>query len=338
MKILVVDDEPFMRIVIQDCLANNGFNDVVTASSADHSFEMLGIMEASLANEPLSVDCILMDIAMPGTDGVEACRRIKNHEDFRDIPIIMVTSMKDDKIVKKAFAAGAAEYVAKPINEVELITRLNTVLDFKQKIDEYKAKEKKAEELNEELETSNKVLKQSNERLIKLSHLDEVTGLANTLHFEKQFFIEWRRAIRNKLPISLILLNIDFLEDFMEEHGQELGEDCLEKVASELSAGLNRPTDLVVRFGEIQFAVLLPDTDLEGGLNVANSLRKAIKELRFENSKSKISDYITASLGLSTTFPTDDVRPTELLGAAKKSLLIAEEYGGNQVKGALLEF
>ena len=337
MKILVVDDEPFMRMVIRDYLANNGFNDVVTATSADHSFEMLGILEGRLADEPLSVDCILMDIAMPGTDGIEACRRIKNHEDFRDVPIIMVTSMKDDKIVKKAFEAGAAEYVSKPINEVELITRLNIVLSFKQKIDEYKAKEKMSEEFKEELKTSNKALKQSNESLMKLSHLDEVTGIANILHFEEQFFIEWRRSIRYKLPISLILLNVDFLKDFVEEHGQERGEDYLKKVAKEVAADLNRPTDLVARFGGIQFAVLLPDTDHEGGLKVANNLRKAVKELRLENSKSKVSDYITVSLGLSTVFPTHDVRPTALLGAAKEKLLVAEEYGRNQVKGVLLE-
>ena len=337
MKILVVDDEPFMRMVIRDCLANNGFNDVVTATSADQSFEMLGMLEGGLAGEPLSVDCILMDIAMPGTDGIEACRRIKNHEDFRDVPIIMVTSMKDDKLVKEAFEAGAAEYVSKPINEVELITRLNMVLNFKQKIDEYKAKEKRSEELKEELKTSNKELKQSNESLMKLSHLDEVTGIANTLHFEEQFFIEWRRAIRYELPLSLILLNVDFLEDFMEEHGQERGEDCLKKVAKEVAADLNRPTDLVARFGGIQFAVLLPDTDLEGGLKVANTLRKAVKELQLENSKSKISDYITVSLGLSTVFPTHDVRPTELLESAKEKLLVAEQYGRNQVKGVLLE-
>lgn len=336
MKILIVDDEPFMRMVICDYLANNGFNDVVTASSADHCFEMLGITEGGLADEPLIVDCILMDVAMPGTDGIEACRRIKTHKDFMDVPTIMVTSMKDENIVKKAFAAGAVEYVSKPINEVELITRLKVVLSFKQKIDEYKANEKRAEELSEELERSNNVLKQSNNRLMKLSHVDEVTGLANTLHFEKQFFIEWRRAIRNKLPISLILLNVDFLKDFIAEHGQESGEDYLKKVASELSADLNRPTDLVARFGEIPFAVLLPDTDFDGGLKVANNLRKAVKELQLENSNSTVSDYITVSLGLSTVFPTHDVRPTDLLESAKEKLLVAEQYGKNQVKGALL--
>lgn len=337
MKILVVDDEPFMRMIIRDYLANNGFNDVVTATSADHCFKVLGILEGGLAEEPLSIDCILMDIAMPGMDGIETCRRIKNHEESRDLPIIMVTSMKDDKIVKEAFEAGAAEYVTKPINEVELITRLKIVLNFKKKIDEYKTREMRSEELKEELETSNKALKQSNESLMKLSHIDEVTGLANTLHFEKQFFIEWRRTIRYELPLSLILLNVDFLEDFMEEYGQERGEDCLKKVATELSADLNRPTDLVARFGEIQFAVLLPDTDLEGALKVANNLRKAVKELQLENSKSKVSDYITVSLGLTTVYPTQNVRPTDFLESAKKQLLVAEEYGRNQVKGVLLE-
>jgi sigma-B regulation protein RsbU (phosphoserine phosphatase) len=144
MSILVVDDTIEVRDMLGVLLESAGYKDVLFAESAAAAFERLGMSGSGPA--PVDVDVILMDINMPGLDGVEACRRIKAAERFCDTPIIMVTAMAEAGFLEAAFAAGAADYLAKPINRVELLARMRSALKLKREMDRRKAREQELEQ------------------------------------------------------------------------------------------------------------------------------------------------------------------------------------------------
>lgn len=126
MPILIVDDSKDMRLLLSKRLNAAGYTELLTAESAGEAFEMLGI-DGPPVDAPV-VNLILMDINLPGTDGIEACRRIKATPRFRDIPVIMVTAHVDACYSDAAFEAGAVDYIPKSINNVELQERVRSAL------------------------------------------------------------------------------------------------------------------------------------------------------------------------------------------------------------------
>ena len=136
MSILIVDDSQHSRLLLTAFLKAAGYTEVPAAASAREAFECLGM------NDPVGsaagVDLILMDITMPGMDGVEACRRIKATPCLQDIPIIMVTGHDEAKYLDQAFAAGAMDYITKPVNKSELQARVRSALNLKQEMDRRK--------------------------------------------------------------------------------------------------------------------------------------------------------------------------------------------------------
>lgn len=139
MRILIVDDLGTNRLLLYHILKNSGFTDVVRAASAEEAFTALRLDNAGKAGS--GIDLILMDIMMPGIDGIEACRRIKRNPKTRDIPVIMVTALTDRVSLQTAFEAGAMDYLTKPINRVELMARVRSALALKIEADHRKVVE-----------------------------------------------------------------------------------------------------------------------------------------------------------------------------------------------------
>lgn len=144
MSILIVDDSEDMRLLLWTVLHEVGYGDLQMADSAQ---EALRILE----NGDSEIDLILMDVVMPGTDGIEASRQIKGIEKLHDIPIIMVTAMNETKLLEAAFETGATDYITKPLNRVKLLARVRATLRLKQEIDACRAHEKELERKNREL-------------------------------------------------------------------------------------------------------------------------------------------------------------------------------------------
>lgn len=149
MTILIVDDSPDQQALLRAILAKAGHADILSADSASSASALLnpGGQEATR-----QVDLILMDVLMPEQDGVETCRRIKNCAHLRDIPIIMVTAKNDLSNLQAAFAAGANDYINKPVQSVELLARVSSALALKQETDRRKAHELELQRSNEELQ------------------------------------------------------------------------------------------------------------------------------------------------------------------------------------------
>ena len=159
MSILVVDDSLATRSVLQMILEDAGYQKILLLESAHEAFQCLGLAHSiAPAGDIGDIEVVLMDIKMPDMDGVEACRRIKADKRYRDLPILMVTAIKAGAFLETAFAAGAADYVTKPINRLELLTRMSSALKLKREMDRRKAREEELEQALQEIKVLRGIL------------------------------------------------------------------------------------------------------------------------------------------------------------------------------------
>lgn len=150
MGILIVDDSTDQQLLLQSILKRAGYTDVVGVDSARTAYVRLGLDDPT--QEGAGVSLILMDLLMPEIDGVSACRQIKSAEHLRDIPIIIVTAKNDLSNLQEAFAAGAMDYINKPVNGVELLARVSSAITLKREMDCRKAREMELRRSNEDLQ------------------------------------------------------------------------------------------------------------------------------------------------------------------------------------------
>jgi phosphoserine phosphatase RsbU/P len=140
MRILVVDDQEDACDLTEGALLSAGYTDIVAVTSGLEALKILDVGRAT--EDPPAADIALLDIVMPDMDGVETCARIRNDPRYADLPIIMVTSLDDMNALASAFVAGATDYIPKPVNRVELITRVRSALRIKQELDRRQARER----------------------------------------------------------------------------------------------------------------------------------------------------------------------------------------------------
>jgi DNA-binding response OmpR family regulator len=150
MSILLIDDSASQRLLLSSLLRSGGYTALVQADSAQAAFDHLGLETGGTGT---AVDLILLDISMPDLDGITACRRIKDVAGLADIPILMVTASTEVEDLELAFAAGALDFITKPLNKTELLARVRAALKLKHEIDRRKAVEQELAALARQVAT-----------------------------------------------------------------------------------------------------------------------------------------------------------------------------------------
>lgn len=173
-------------------------------------------------------------------------------------------------------------------------------------------------------------LEQANRELQRLSEQDALTGLPNRRLFQKRLEQEWLRASRDRTPLSLIMMDVDFFKAYNDAHGHPAGDDCLRRLAGALQATVNRPADLVARYGGEEFVALLPGTDGPGALRVAERIRLAVAGMALPHGHSEVAPHVTISLGVAGEVPEPSRTSDTLIALADKTLYRVKSEGRNR--------
>jgi len=319
--LLIVDDSSDNLRLLSTMLQTQGYS-VKKAISGKFALQSLTVIEP---------DLILLDVNMPEMDGYQVCQTLKAQEKYQAIPIIFISAA--DQLFNKvqAFRAGAVDYITKPFHLEEVLIRVENQLNQKRL---YRALEKQntllKTEINERLKVE-KALTDANHLLEELAAQDGLTGLANRRHFDHYLAAQWQYCFLEKVPLALILIDVDFFKAYNDAYGHLLGDDCLKQVAAILKSMSRLKTDLVARYGGEEFVVVLPDTTIEGAEQLAQRIQQAIAEQNIPHRQSAVAPYITLSMGLTSLIPHPPETVANIIQTADLALYQAKTRGRNRI-------
>lgn len=182
-------------------------------------------------------------------------------------------------------------------------------------------------EKNTALEQARLAAEAANQALEHLARVDELTQVANRRFFNESLDQAWQRMMQAQLPLSLIMIDIDFFKLYNDTYGHLAGDECLAKVAAALKSTVKRPTDLVARYGGEEFAIILLNTPLTGAIQVAIQVQASIKQLQIPHRGSPVSQFTTLSMGVACMVPIAQALPTQLINQADQALYRAKMQG-----------
>jgi len=296
--VLIVDDEANNRLLLKTYLSKEGY-EVKIARSGE---------EALTSITSIKPDVIVLDVMLPGMDGYEVCSRLKSFEKSKFIPILLATALRGTTERTRGIEAGADDFISKPYNRVELVTRIKSLVRIGKL---YRALSEKVQELEI-----------AKNKLKRLAVTDGLTGLYNYRAFQHQLHLEISRSKRFKLPLSLLMIDIDHFKKFNDNNGHPAGDAALKQFAAIMLKNV-REVDCSARYGGEEFVLILPGTAKKSACIVAEKLRLLVESANFSGKK------ITISIGIAS-FPEDTATKEELIDLADKALYLAKRDGRNQ--------
>lgn len=292
-KILIVEDGLLNQFVLRKILEDHyALEKALTAEAA--------IMKVFEFRPHL----ILLDIILPDANGFDVLVTLKGMEETRNIPVIVITGLDSDEDEEKGFLLGAVDYIKKPFKNAIVRARVNTQMH---------------------------IIRQM-QTIERMGLIDALTGVSNRRAFDNQIQHEWRRAIRQQSEISMMMLDIDKFKSYNDTYGHPQGDLMLQSVANALKSSLRRSTDMLYRYGGEEFAVLLPDTDLEGALVVAEHMRESVEKTQVPCFDRKIVTNATVSIGVTSARPAETELLSDFIERADRMLYQAKGDGRNQVR------
>jgi diguanylate cyclase (GGDEF)-like protein len=323
-NLLIVDDDPMNRDILYRHLRNLGYQNILMADSGEKGLEIVALQQ---------IDLILLDMMMPVMNGLEMLLHLKAHQDWRVIPVIIVSALDEKDMMLSCIQHGAEDYLIKPYDRVFLKVRVSACLEKKILYDRENHNKQKLEAAYEELAVAYHELEIIKNELEALSHRDGLTGIANRRYFDTVLEREWNAAQREKNYLSLILFDIDHFKKYNDTYGHIAGDICLRKIAISSAKVIKRPRDTLARYGGEEFVVILPNTNSTGANVCAELIRHEIENLNISHISSDINPHVTASLGVSTLDPSTTIVTTQqLIKEADLALYQAKREGRNCVK------
>jgi diguanylate cyclase (GGDEF) domain len=303
-KILVVDDHEDNVEVLRARLESRGY-------------EVEGAMSGQEALDTVSrwcPDLVLLDVMMPDMDGLEVVKRLKADPTLPFIPVIMQTALDSTERLVAGLEAGADDYVTKPINFAELEARVRVFLRIKR--------------LQQDLAEREKELSEMNDKLLRISLTDGLTGVDNRRALEQRLHEMFEHSLRLHEPISVVMCDIDHFKKVNDTYGHAAGDEVLKQFAHILSEEA-REIDRVGRYGGEEFLLLLPGTVLDAAVTFSERLRERVDAHTFSYEGGTLKR--TVSFGVAS-WPHPKIRGREaMLKAADDALYVAKETGRNRV-------
>jgi len=312
--VLLVDDQAMIGEAIRRALLGQPNMEFHYCGDPGRAVEMA---------EKLRPTVILQDLVMPNIDGLALVRQYRSNPLTKDIPIIVLSTKEEAAIKSDAFAAGANDYLVKLPESVELIARIRYhsrgYLALQQRDEAYRA-----------LRESQQALLERNIELARLTNVDGLTGLNNRRYFEEFAEIQWKLAIREKLWISILMIDVDDFKKYNDTYGHLAGDDVLRDVGSTIKKCAERQTDLVARFGGEEFIVILPGSPADGGLAIGDRVCRSVERLNISHSGSVAGPVVTVSVGSASAIPLRGDSLLVLIKTADNALYEAKRAGKNR--------
>ncbi|MBK8971342.1 MAG: diguanylate cyclase [Hahellaceae bacterium] len=294
-KILIADDEKLNRSLLAG-LFREEYRVILAKDGAQ-------VLEKVSLHQP---DLILLDIMMPGMNGYEVLVRLKGNPTTQSIPVIFITALDSEQEEEKGILMGASDYIAKPFRNSILKARVNNHMQ----------------------------MVRQRQLLEELANMDGLTNIANRRCFENVMAAEWSRCKRARLPLSVLMIDVDYFKDYNDCYGHGGGDHVLRLLARTLSSCLRRPSDRVARYGGEEFIILLPETDGPGARVQAERIRDRVASLKIRHELSEVSEWLTISVGGATVVPSESIESGWLLDEADKRLYRAKKMGRDRIDWA----
>ncbi len=293
--VLIVDDMPTNIQILAESLAEDYRIRVAVGGKA-----ALDVVERQ--GVP---DLVLLDVMMPGMDGYEVCRVLKENPRTSKVPVIFVTAMNEAADEERGLRAGAVDYITKPFHLPIIKARLRNHIKLKLMTDMLEA----------------------------MAWLDGLTGIPNRRRFDDALETEWKRALRLGTSLSVIMADVDYFKNYNDQYGHDAGDICLKRVASALAGEVTRPADLVARYGGEEFILLAPETDADGAQVLAEHVRCGVERLNLPHEYSNVAPCVTISVGYASMVPARLASAAALVQTADNMLYYAKRLGRNRSYG-----
>lgn len=291
--VLIVDDESASRLVLSSIIEDIARCKCLSGGE--------GLIDVCRQEQPT---LIVMDVNIPGKDGLQLCSELKGQTDTSEIPVVFITSDDSPALQDKCWQVGASDFIVKPVVSSTLTHRVKNLL---------------VNQLRLEL-------------LRQLTFRDQLTGLYNRYYLSTEIPSVLKQLVREQQPIGVIMVDIDYFKRFNDTYGHLEGDKCLHSVANTLMDCLRRPRDCIIRYGGEEFIIFLPNTDLAGCKLVGDKL---IDNVRLLNIVNKESPYgvVTVSAGLFVCMPDQNSTLEDIITESDQLLFDAKDSGRNQLKG-----
>jgi diguanylate cyclase (GGDEF)-like protein len=300
-RILVVEDDPITCQLLERILTEAGYG----VATAQNGKEALALFRKRF------FPIVLTDYVMPEMDGLKLCRAIRQKNTKGYVFIALITGMDSKKDIIAGLEAGADDYLTKPINQAELIARLNAgkrVLDLE------------------------RILKNANEKIKRLTTIDPLTGCYNRSYMMKNLARQVRAASKQNRPLSLIFCDIDHFKKVNDTHGHQIGDRVLNEVVRSLRELIRPESDWITRYGGEEFLIILPGTTPEEAYHLAEAIRLRIAKRKIKIKKESIR--LTASFGVTGFSPGprgNHVSIDRMIREADDKLYESKREGRNRV-------